>query len=384
MRRPKNIIIGIVAFLLALSGLFAQQIWQTKNSVNPPPQDLFINRELNQWTEPEDKSKLITSSTSEIASYKKNICTDPNTYFDCYQKYYKNLTKDVSVAAAFADLKKRYNDETYIRAQCHPLSHIIGRTAAQKYASPSAAYTEGDSFCWSGYYHGVLEGIIAKIGITNLPKKMDTICADIPGKDRYSFDYYNCVHGLGHGVMSLTHDELFKSLEYCDLLTGRGNWEQVSCASGAFMENIIEDGLNHKTKYLKPEDPLYPCNASPEKYRNTCYLMQTSYVLKTNGYNFSKTFDVCSNAEEKYRNTCYQSLGRDASGQSTSNVAQTKATCLLGKDTEQQSQCIIGAVKDFISYLHNADRAHELCNSFENTELKNTCIKTADEYVKVL
>ncbi len=202
-----------------------------------------------------------TTSISEICG------GQDSQNFECYEKHYIELVKDEGIAAAFVDLKARYATNSYIVAQCHPITHVIGREAALKFSNVSDAYTEGDSYCWSGYYHGVLETFLNKIGRENLVSKIDTVCAGIEGKSRYSFDYYNCVHGLGHGVMAITDTELFESLSYCNNLAG--DWEQKSCASGVFMENVIVDNLNHFTKYLKPEEPPYPCTATTDKYKET-------------------------------------------------------------------------------------------------------------------
>jgi hypothetical protein len=241
------------------------------------------------------------------------------------------------------------------------------------------AYIHGDSFCWSGYYHGVLEGVVARIGRQKVPDALNNICDGIVGKSSYSFDYYNCVHGLGHGVMAYTQDELFDSLKLCDRIFG--TWEQSSCYSGVFMENVIVDNKNHFTKYLKPEDPLYPCDAVDAKYKGTCYLMQTSYMLKVTAGNFSKVFELCSQLEDAYRSTCYQSLGRDASGRSSSDVTTTKNTCELGKNSEQQSNCMIGAVKDFISYFHSDTQAKQLCSVLA-ADLQTLCLSTTESYYK--
>ena len=54
--------------------------------------------------------------------------------------------------------------------------------------------------------------------------------------------------------------------------------------------------------------------------------------------------------------TCLQSLGRDASGRSSSNASETKRTCLLGGNFFERSNCVIDAVKDFISYFHLTNR----------------------------
>jgi len=227
----------------------------------------------------------------------------------------------------------------------------------------------------------VMEAIIAKVGPDELAISMNTFCKDIPGKEKYNFDYYNCVHGLGHGVMAYTSDELFDALILCDNL--EGNWEKSSCYSGVFMENVIVDDKNHFTKYLKPSDPLYPCNAVDAAYKTTCYLMQTSYMLKVTGENFAKVFELCSQAEQGFEAICYQSLGRDASGHSISNIAETRASCDLGKNYQQKSNCIIGAVKDFISYYHSITRAHQLCGAID-ADLQDICKTTAENYYQSL
>lgn len=308
------------------------------------------------------------------------ICSGTNANnFDCYEQYYAGIIKTKGIKNAFDDLKIRYTRDGFVKAQCHPLTHVIGRFAAKEFATVGEAYTEGDGFCWSGYYHGVLETFIDDIGLANLPVQMDSVCANITGKERYSFDYYNCVHGLGHGVMAATQTELFQSLDLCDNLSGA--WEEVSCASGAFMENIIVDGLNHKTKYLDPARPLYPCTDSPEKYKSTCYLMQTSYMLKINGGDFKKTFEWCRDAAG-HESICWQSLGRDASGRSSSDAARTKVACFLGENFEERSNCVIGAVKDFISYFHSDVQAKSFCGSLDDEDLTSVCLAVGETYYR--
>lgn len=304
--------------------------------------------------------------------------TDGEKAFTCFDKYLTDKTIATDPVTAFKDLRVMYEMSAMVQTYCHPLAHSIGHAAVEKYPKVADAYTHGEDFCWSGYYHGVIEKYIGKIGYENLPSEIGNICADIPGKANYSFDYYNCVHGVGHGVMSITGDELFDSLKLCDGLTGQ--WEKSSCYSGVFMENVIADGRNHKTDYLKPEDPVYPCNAVDVPYKETCYLMQTSYMLKVTNYDFKKVFDLCENVDKGFENTCYRSLGRDASGTSVSDIEQTKTKCMLGKDFGQRSECIIGAVKDFVSYYYSDTKAMQLCESLDDKEMEKICLDTAKEY----
>lgn len=303
-------------------------------------------------------------------------CT-PSDY-QCYEDYYSQIVKVKGIKEAFNDLKTRYKTDNIVKETCHPLTHAIGRAASLKFKTPGEAFVYGDNFCSSGYYHGVLEGIAAKMGRDKLLANLNSICNDIQGKSSYSLDYYNCVHGLGHGIMAITDDELFQSLDYCDKLTG--DWEQKSCASGVFMENIVIDGINHQTKYLKTDDLLYPCDFSPEKYKGTCYLMQSSYILRVTGFNFPKTFETCAKAEGNHKNECYLSLGRDVSGFTISNVEGTKKLCFMGQSYDQKLDCIIGAVRDFKYYFHNNKEAIKLCNSLTDQAMRKDCLAETTSY----
>jgi len=378
MRLNTWLIVGAV--LLVLGGVFFVSSGKVADfdpfriiSMPPPPETDFVPNSQ------ESSATTTNESPAESEPTESGVCTGANSSnYDCYEQHYIKLVKEKGIQAAFVDLKARYGNNSFVVAQCHPLTHVIGREAALKFKSPGEAYTQGDGYCWSGYYHGVLETFLSAVGRENLPQEINGICDDVEGKDRYSFDYYNCVHGLGHGVMAITDTELFKSLDYCDLL--EGSWEQKSCASGVFMENVIVDNLNHFTKYLKPEEPLYPCTAVEERYKQTCYLMQTSYVLKVNNGDFANTFEWCRKAESAHRATCFQSLGRDVSGRTSSNVAKSNQLCLLGKDYFERSNCVIGAVKDFISYFHSDQEAKVFCASFADEKLKSVCDSTTVSY----
>ncbi len=364
-------ILGIAAIGVAVFLYVTDVVSERKISTEGESTDLFPSRSQERIVEAETKDTAFEKA-DEIAQIE---CADSN----CFEKYYKDIVQNQTIAAAFVDLKVRYDENVLVRSLCHPLVHVIGRAAAQKYPNVADAYTKGDHFCWSGYYHGVMEGILHETTPEQLPVKINSICESIPGKESYSFDYYNCVHGMGHGVMYITQNELFEALELCDYIDGQ--WEKESCYGGVFMENVITDFENHFTKYLKPEEPLYPCTAVPEKNKHACYLMQTSYVLKQNGYNFADAFEKCSTVEEQHKDTCYQSIGRDASGSTVSDVSRTHAYCILGKDLRQQFNCVNGAVKDFISYFHSDVQAKQLCASF-SVELQTVCLNTAASYYR--
>jgi hypothetical protein len=302
----------------------------------------------------------------------------PGGDLTCFRDHYRALVLAKDVDAAFVDIKDAYDKAEPVKANCHQLVHVIGRAAGDKFGDLAKAYGEGDDFCSSGYYHGVIEAIIAKIGYDQLRPKMDTICAGATADKKYSLYHYNCVHGLGHGVMAVSRSELFESLTTCDSLTD--TWERESCFGGVFMENIMaEANPHHTTKYLKSEDPVYPCNAVGVPYKTQCYGMQSSYMLKVAGYDFGKVFGMCDTVEADFRHVCYESIGRDASGSTISNAEPTRDICMKGRDQAARAGCVTGAVKDFVYYHHSNQAGEAFCAVLDAT-LRDGCLSVARSF----
>src|SRR5215210_6803695 len=121
--------------------------------------------------------------------------------YQAYQERYQNLVWDTGVEAAFTQLKDEHAENSYVRGACHRLTHVIGRAAIDRYGDLSSAYSNGDTFCGAGYYHGAMEALVAKIGADKILEQANTLCADLRERQEYSFYHYSCVHGLGHGFM---------------------------------------------------------------------------------------------------------------------------------------------------------------------------------------
>ncbi len=309
------------------------------------------------------------------------VCQKSPT-FSCYKKELTTLTQQSSPKEAFDLIKNQYSSVPYVKSQCHQLAHVVGRVAYEKYQNLSETFSAGDKYCWSGYYHGAIEELTKVKGYNYIVKNSNSVCKEIATAQPHSFYHYNCVHGLGHGFMLVLEGNLFKSLSSCDSLTD--DWERTSCYGGVFMQNIMNEqgpdaDSSYPAAYLKPDQPMYPCTVVDKKYKDQCYLMQTSYALQTVNYDFQKVFMLCSNVEPEYIETCYRSLGRDASGTSISDVHATKNNCLLGPTLEAQAYCIDGAVRDFISYFHSDKQAYELCNSVPE-DLQLNCRAVAKSY----
>jgi hypothetical protein len=296
--------------------------------------------------------------------------------YSCYENYLKNIVKTYGAKEAQTTLASLIQASSYVQSQCHPLAHLIGRTAFEKYGSVSEATKYATEVCWSGYYHGVMEAYMSGFDDTKLYGMIASICQQEPGKP-YSFDYYNCVHGLGHGVTIRFDNDIFKALPFCQAFSSDKAWEKESCYSGIFMQNIVVDGIGHQSKNLRADDPVYPCNAVAADQKHPCYLMVTSNILKAVGWDYKKAFGICDGVEGAYISTCYQSMGRDISGSFLLDSKETISHCSLG-DPRMQAHCYIGAVKNDVFNDRNTRKANELC-SLVPEKFKGDCIGARDE-----
>ncbi|MEK7509119.1 MAG: hypothetical protein AAB605_00215 [Patescibacteria group bacterium] len=298
----------------------------------------------------------------------------------CWTAHYIRMIDERGPLAALHDLKGRYEHGGGARLFCHPILHDIGAAAGKEFGTIAESFRHGDPFCRSGYYHGVMEYLFGEDGGGELLSQLDSICADARGKERYSYDYFACVHGVGHGLMAYFDHELFKSLSGCELLTG--SWEQATCAGGVFMENIGADSPEFPSKYLKTDDLVYPCNAVKDSYRQQCFQMQTSYMLKLNGGDFAATFAACRGVEEEYRISCYQSIGRDVSGWTYGDAAEARTLCALGITAEEKSHCLLGVGVDFIQSVGTRE-ARAFCADSPEGE-RTPCIQGVEWQVQAL
>lgn len=331
------------------------------------------------------RSESVTPTDSmKIAKKVDCLGTDKESSFDCWtERMEAFVAQHPTTDEAFADIEAANNTSAYVRSNCHQIAHVIGRAAGRKYGDVAKAYQDGDDFCWSGYYHGVMEAIIAATDKQKITEHLDDICATLRLEAPYNFNHYNCVHGLGHGIHQLENSELFVALDTC--ATMKDSWEAQSCYGGVFMENVMNEiNPGHESRYLNNDEPLYPCTAVKTQYMEQCYLMQTSHALRVVGNDFVKVFSLCAGVQAPYDLTCFQSLGRDASGTTVSDITRTQEYCNLGPTETARTYCYIGAVKDFISFHHDDDEGLKLCATISESVVSATCTQTAENYYRSL
>jgi hypothetical protein len=298
-----------------------------------------------------------TAGTFVRDSTKLTSCaTDPT----CYEQAFGNLAYDEGPRRALAVFAKSIDTNRTVAADCHRIAHLIGAGALARLRGRVAdAFALGAPTCWSGYYHGILERAFEGVGTTaDLGQVSRRLCAGVKKRSTI-WIVYQCVHGLGHGLMIYASYSLPTALGVCAKL--ETNWDQQSCGGGVFMENIVSS-YGTQSPWLRRSDPLYPCASDTvtQRWKYYCYAMATSWIGQLNGYDWKRTAAVCRRAERSWIATCFQSMGRDASGQTVSDPQRVLDIC--GVDRVYVQECLRGAVKDFTAAFNGGERASKLCD----------------------
>ncbi|MEA2128939.1 MAG: hypothetical protein QOJ85_1830 [Solirubrobacteraceae bacterium] len=275
---------------------------------------------------------------------------------ECYEQSFGNLVFREGPKPALAELQKMMATNATVASDCHRIAHRMGSAALKRFKDNVAeAFVAGSPICWSGYYHGIVERAFLGQPDDKLAVVARQLCSD-PQINVQRFLAYQCIHGLGHGLMIYTGYDLPTSLKTCDEL--RTGFDRVSCSGGVFMENFTSSyGIT--SKYLRRSDPLYPCDAVAERHKLYCYLLVTSNVLRLNGYDMKKTAATCLRSEPAWVSTCYESFGRDVSGTAGRDAAQALRNCRLA--TAYESECLYGVSRDITSSDAGGARAGRFC-----------------------
>lgn len=304
----------------------------------------------------------------------------------CYEQAFGNLVYRKGPERAFGLFDEAIAEGGPIESGCHRIAHVMGGAAlARNEGDVGQAFAEGSTSCWSGYYHGILEWALDGVPGGDLGLVGQELCSDLG--EETGFLRYQCVHGLGHGMMITTGYDLPAANNACrDLATV---WDRESCRGGVYMENIATAAgspieVTGKPRWLRDDDLLYPCNddrLTPVQAKDQCYILVTSRVLEANGYDFRDAAHWCERAEQDWIETCFESLGRDASGYSTYEPGETLRLCRITGPYE--GRCIWAAARDYTLRHAGTAEAGELC-ALAPSRLRPVCFAAIGTIVGTL
>ena len=275
---------------------------------------------------------------------------------ECLEQAFGNMTFYDGPKPALAKLTALQTQNPAVAADCHRIAHRMGSAALTRFKDHVApAFIAGTPVCASGYYHGIIERAFLGQPKDKLAVVARQLCSD-PQINTKPFLSYQCIHGLGHGLMIYTGYDMPASLKVCHGL--KDQFTQVSCTGGVFMENF-NSSYGVKSKYLRASDPIYPCDAVAERDKVYCYGLVTANLLRVNNYDQRKTAAGCLKSEPDWISTCYESFGRDVSGIAGKDPKKALASCHLAKRYE--SDCIYGVAREIVNSDAGPDRGAHFC-----------------------
>jgi hypothetical protein len=278
----------------------------------------------------------------------------------CLEQAFGNIAYYRGPKVAVALVSKMYPGGA--EPSCHRIMHKIGAASLTRFHGNIArTFAAGSSFCWSGYYHGVLERAFQDVksyDAKTLGAKARTICRSTQIKAD-SWLAYQCLHGLGHGLMITTGYQLPLSLKVCRQLAGA--WDQTSCKGGVFMENFVTS-YGGQSPWVRDRDPLYPCDRVAQQDKYTCYQQATTRIIRVVGLHWDKIAKVCAGAEKAWVSICFGSFGQNASALSYREPPKTARICAIARPYGGEATCIAYAAEDMAGTYSSGKQAAVLCN----------------------
>ena len=174
------------------------------------------------------------------------------------------------------------------------------------------AFADGDATCGSGYYHGLLQWKLAGVAADQVSAIASTVCKDAT-IEANAFIYYQCNHGLGHGLMLYTALRPAEGARLLPQAADRGGLDHVQRRS---LHGEPELVVRPPLEVAEQEEPALPLQqqARGRSDKLYCYLLITSHILPYVHGSWTKTADWCRKSDPGWVQYCFQSMGRDVSG----------------------------------------------------------------------
>ncbi len=288
----------------------------------------------------------------------------------CFEQAYGNVAYHQGAKAAIALVERQF--AAGADPNCHRIVHAVGAASlARNEGNVARTFAEGSSTCWSGYYHGVLERAFVNVRSYDpdaLGAKSRGLCSDQQVRAS-SWLSYQCLHGLGHGLMITTGYRLPLSLKVCKRLATA--WDRTSCKGGVFMENILTS-YGGQSPWVRDDDPLYPCNWVAREDKYTCYQQATTRILRVVGLDWQKVAQTCAEVEDDWATTCFGSFGQNASVVAVRRPAKILKTCAVTRPYGGEAECIRYAAMDIAGTYSGGKEAAVLCET-SSPELRGRC-----------
>ena len=318
--------------------------------------------------------KYATSTTDLLAAptdYQQCVViTNDADKFLCAARYFENVAKTVSVAAAIEDFSSRWQgNDVWIQSNCHQLGHKLGRIGWLTYKDIAKAFAQGSDPCDYGYMHGVIEGASAQFDEDELKASMTTMCEVIPGGIG-EHTYRQCIHGLGHAAARRVNNDMKAAVEFCrvfykdvkePLSQNDSNWYKFHlCVTGTSMEwNLSPKSYATSQQPIGGEETLLGvCGELEDIFQPGC----VEYATSPYGGQIDKLIEVRDWCDANLAEPlpCYWSVGRDALVPWV-KYPDAASVCLTGSSERNIEQCLFRMAGNIATRELDASKIDPFC-----------------------
>lgn len=337
----------------------------------------------------------------------------------CIERALTGLIDDAGIGKAMEVLDTLVVTDAEVRTNAHALAHGLGIAAYRSPETLASTFAACPPSQMSGCYHGVVQGYFLAVeaqGGEVGAAELDALCEPHRGND---FLFFQCAHGMGHGLTALHGHHLPMALEACDQAADA--FVRENCYGGAFMENLVNFTHPHHTaeghagtqghadasadahaghgtdagdehaghgaaghggmahgewKALDRDDPLYPCTVVEARYRAQCYTMQSSAVIFFTNGDVAATARACERAPAAHVRACFQSLGRDITALAAQRHDRSLELCGRAAGTAEgngETWCVEGVASNLVNLAADPDEGLAFCRRVTAGEAKEAC-----------
>ena len=389
MRRTLLALIGFVALVVTAGALYRRHQGAILPGLGGRPIDAVI------------EAPLAAGDSAVYASFAIGRCRFlfGNRRKACYEELLLATVERNHVGLAMDGLSIISRRDPETQKYGHDLTHVVGINAWTPDEAVGPVYDSCTGLFQSGCYHGVVQAYLDAKGTDSAT--VHGLCNQINSAVTNAWLRFQCVHGIGHGLINNMAMHLPKALAGCDWLVSE--WDATSCYGGAFMEFIVaargqshhphktSDHGDHDMTAMAEDsfparnraDPLYPCSVLAPKYQSACYGMQAGIIIEIVGADFGKIAAACDQAPLGMRPACYQGVGTYVSGYVVRNQAKAIDQCQKGNPA-YQAWCFVGVVKNLIDVTALPEDGLTFCARLTDRAMAVACYHAIGEQMGIL
>jgi hypothetical protein len=292
--------------------------------------------------------------------------------FAAYKEKYLTLLVESTPRETLAALREEVSNDATLARACHPLAHEIGRATYNTTHDFTESLAQQDEICNSGFLHGVIEAHFSES--EDVLAEIPETCKDF---DQESYLGWQCLHGIGHGLMYFTAQDLPRSLALCDELPLAA---RSTCANGVFMDNFNTDQVLHPSRFLKADDPSYPCAEQQDRHKSDCYTYAPTYYLALNPGEYDSALDWCRSVEKEFASSCFWGVGSQTIKENSKTPEFAIEICEKGAPAETDA-CIKGALNLLALHHGSIEPVETLCATLP--EHRASCKTSLEELTRL-